>query len=31
MKKSFLIFAFVLSSSLTFAQETVKKTTAADD
>lgn len=31
MKKSFLIFAFVLSGSLTFAQEAVKNTTAADD
>jgi hypothetical protein len=31
MKKSFLIFAFALTSSLTFAQEVVKKTTVADD
>ena len=31
MKKSFLIFAFALTSSLTFAQEAVKNTTAADD
>ena len=31
MKKSFLIFAFALTSSLTFAQEIVKGTTAADD
>ena len=31
MKKSFLIFAFALTSSLTFAQETVKGTTAVDD
>jgi len=31
MKKSFLIFAFALISSLTFAQEAVKGTTAADD
>ena len=31
MKKSFLIFAFALTSSLTFAQQAVKNTTAADD
>lgn len=31
MKKSFLIFAFALTSSLTFAQETVKGIMAADD
>jgi hypothetical protein len=31
MKKSFLIFAFALTCSLTFAQEAVKNTTAADD
>ena len=31
MKKSFLIFAFALTSSLTFAQEAVKNTTEADD